>query len=323
MESSQEMNKALSFEENLTDLERRLLGMAEESIGESLESETPEELGLEITYPPADHKVTNAALTCAVVARGRGGAQKLVFILNGERVAEEKVQLDPGPGGTAATAQLALQQGDNTIIVTAHGQNALAQKVVKCVLVERRVHPAPIPPLSHLPGADSAQILEESTERNLLHSQVALIITLLAIVIGLSKVYGDNLNQQIQHAQAQIVDGWNRHQADRIRLDLAEDRLLRLQDSHKDPATVTESAQKVQALQAGVEISRQRARKAEAEHERLEERDGLLDLSDAALSIAMALFAITSLTQKRWLLWASGSFLVAGVLSGLSVLLKA
>ena len=87
------MNKALSFEEILTYVVESCLGMAEEStaeetIAESLEPKSPDGLELEITYPPDDHKVTNAELTCAVVARG-GGEQKLVFLLNGERVAED------------------------------------------------------------------------------------------------------------------------------------------------------------------------------------------------------------------------------------------
>jgi hypothetical protein len=54
------------------------------------------------------------------------------------------------------------------------------------------------------------------------------------------------------------------------------------------------------------------------EYERLNFRDDQFDMSDAALSVAIALFGITALTQKRWLIVVAIVFMVFGVVMGLA-----
>jgi len=67
--------------------------------------------------------------------------------------------------------------------------------------------------------------------------------------------------------------------------------------------------------------TRVKAERLEAEYERLNYRDDQFDLSDAFLSIAIALSAIAALVELYWLLyvaWAAGAF---GVIMGLAGLL--
>ena len=47
-------------------------------------------------------------------------------------------------------------------------------------------------------------------------------------------------------------------------------------------------------------------------------RDDQFDLSDAALSVGLAMLAVTALTGKRWLLWASLVFAGLGLIMGLA-----
>jgi hypothetical protein len=65
----------------------------------------------------------------------------------------------------------------------------------------------------------------------------------------------------------------------------------------------------------------EKARGLEAQYDALNYRDDQFDLSDAALSVALAMLAVTALTGKRWLLWASLLFAAFGVVMGLAGLL--
>jgi hypothetical protein len=280
--------------------------------------ETPshsESIELEINHPPSDHRATNPELVCAVVAKG-GGEHQLTFSLNGEPVGDESIHLSPGPGGTAATARLELGQGTNTIVVTARSDSEVVQKVVECSRIERRVTPTPVStPLSELPGAQVAQVLEQAAEKSKLNSQVAILIALMAIVMGLIKVYSENVGQTMAQTQSSIVDSWNRHQADRIRLELVEARWQRLADAD-NTARLAECTLELATIRDGVEKSKIRAQESEAAFRALDRKDNCLDFAEASLSMAMALLAMTSLTQKRWLFAVSGIPLLVGLFAG-------
>jgi hypothetical protein len=54
------------------------------------------------------------------------------------------------------------------------------------------------------------------------------------------------------------------------------------------------------------------------EYDRLNLHDDQFDMSDACLSVAIALFGVTALTKKRWLLVLASVFMFFGVLFGLA-----
>jgi hypothetical protein len=54
----------------------------------------------------------------------------------------------------------------------------------------------------------------------------------------------------------------------------------------------------------------------QAEYDRLNLHDDQFDLSDAGFSVAIALFGVTALTRKRWLLGVAGAFFVVGLVFG-------
>ena len=63
---------------------------------------------------------------------------------------------------------------------------------------------------------------------------------------------------------------------------------------------------------------RRQAEQDQRTYDAINYRDDQFDLSDAALSVALAMLAVTALTGKRWLLWASLLFAGFGVLMGLA-----
>jgi hypothetical protein len=59
-----------------------------------------------------------------------------------------------------------------------------------------------------------------------------------------------------------------------------------------------------------------KAKSFEARYDALNYRDDQFDLSDASLSVSLAMLAVTALTRKRWLLWLSFVFAIFGAIMG-------
>jgi Domain of unknown function (DUF4337) len=161
----------------------------------------------------------------------------------------------------------------------------------------------------------------------LLNTLVAITVAILATFMGICKVKDDNIVQAMQQAQADKLDHWNFYQARNVRQDLAEAtvvqlRLAQLGRATAEAAAYNEAIARYEAKAAG-EAQKKQELKTQAEqdqktYDQLNYRDDQFDLSDAALAIAIALLAVTALTQLWWLYWAAGLPIVFGVLMGLS-----
>ena len=73
--------------------------------------------------------------------------------------------------------------------------------------------------------------------------------------------------------------------------------------------------------EAEEEELKQKARSHEKEYGALNYRDDQFDLSDAVLSVSLAMLAVTALTGKRWLFYFSWGFAALGFVMGLAGLL--
>jgi ribosomal protein S13 len=157
-----------------------------------------------------------------------------------------------------------------------------------------------------------------------LNAAVAITVALLATFMGICKVKDDNICQAMQQAQADKIDHWSFYQARNIRQEVAEATIVQLrlqQAALPAPAQAAASAAiaKYEALardqaQKKDEVRRQ-AEADQKAYDALNYRDDQFDLSDALLAIAIALLAVASLTQLRWL------YLLALVPSGFGVLM--
>jgi ABC-type phosphate transport system auxiliary subunit len=156
---------------------------------------------------------------------------------------------------------------------------------------------------------------------------------ILTVFMAISKVKDDNINQAMQKAKSESVDAWAEYQAARIKLHVDENGLstLRLLET---TGQIDKTLAAKQAAEYESDIKKYQARSAEtmakakaleAEYERLNFRDDQFDMSDAFLSIAVALSAVAALVDSFVLLyiaWGAGAFgLFAGIAGflGLSV----
>lgn len=145
-----------------------------------------------------------------------------------------------------------------------------------------------------------------------LNVAVAVTVALLATFMGICKIKDDNIGQGMQQAQADKIDHWAFYQARNAREEVAKATLTQLKlQAIGAPASAVEGYQQAiaryEALAAEQSAKKDELRKqAEADQQRydaLNFRDDQFDLSDALLAIAIAMLAITALTQM-WALFA-------------------
>jgi soluble cytochrome b562 len=185
--------------------------------------------------------------------------------------------------------------------------------------------------------AELGETVNEAIERageSRLNSTVAILVALTATFIALASVKDRNLTLGMMQAQAKAVDTWNYYQAKSTKQNLADataDELLALKSvssaggSAQAAAAAQELEKRIENYRAQVSrYDREKEEvKAEAEgyehrYEALNVRHDEFDMSDAAMSVAIALLGVTALTRKRWLMGVAAVFLTIGVLFGMA-----
>jgi uncharacterized protein DUF4337 len=176
------------------------------------------------------------------------------------------------------------------------------------------------------------ETVSEAVERaaeSRLNSIIAVIVALAATFMALSNVKDGNIGQAMQQAQAQALDSWNYYQAKSMKQNLAEatlDELVALKSVNEGKAAEAALLDKrIETYRKDVERYEHEKNeiKAQAEdfqkkYDALNQRDDQFDLSDAAMSVSIALLGVTALTKKRWLLGVAAVFLTFGVVFGIA-----
>ncbi|MEH2111249.1 DUF4337 domain-containing protein [Nostoc sp.] len=164
-----------------------------------------------------------------------------------------------------------------------------------------------------------------------LNSAVAIAVALIATFMGICKVKDDNIVQAMQQAQANKIDDWALYQARNIREEIAKSSVAQLKlQSLSQPAAVRADYEKQIAVYQSIadkEDQKKQQQKVIAEqdqttYDQLNYHDDQFDLADASLSLSVSLFAITSLSQKKWLFYAALVPTLFGLVMGLSGLLN-
>jgi hypothetical protein len=167
--------------------------------------------------------------------------------------------------------------------------------------------------------------LDSAEERNRLNNWVAIAVAIISVFMGVSKVKDDNIVQAMLQAKSDAVDTWNEYQSKKLKHHLAEMGLSQIQALQqvapgKGGEVFRAQAEKYQAAitrYTGEEETLMKKAKAfEKAYDDLNYRDDQFDLSDATLSISLAMLAITALTGKRKLLYLAYLLAGFGILMG-------
>jgi ribosomal protein S13 len=163
-----------------------------------------------------------------------------------------------------------------------------------------------------------------------LNTWVAISVALLATFMGICKVKDDNICQAMQQAQADKIDNYSWYQARNIREEVAKATVAQLtaQAAAAPMQAQTAYQEQIKTYQALAQdqaekkkVQQADADKADKTYTSLNYRDDQFDLSDVMLALAIALLAVTALTQKRWLFVLAMFPTVFGVVMGLAGLL--
>ena len=179
---------------------------------------------------------------------------------------------------------------------------------------------------------DLDETVTEAVERaseSRLNSLIAAVVALAATFMALSNVKDGNIGQAMTREQAEAIDSWNYYQAKSMKQNLAEatrDQLIALKAVNGERAAQGAALDKrIESYTADVaryeheknEIKAQ-AEGHQRQYDELNLRDDQFDLSDAAMSVSIALLGVTALTRKRWLLAVAAVFLSFGVFFGVA-----
>jgi len=172
-----------------------------------------------------------------------------------------------------------------------------------------------------------SDLIPESVSKNRLNNWVAVSVAILAAFMAVTKVKDDNIVQAMLQAQSSAVDTWSEYQSTRLKqhmMELGKDQAaaLRLNATAQNAAQIDDQVKHYEEEIARYDKQskdlKEKAEGFQAQYDALNYRDDQFDLSDAALSVALAMLAVTALTGKRWLLWASLVFAGFGLIMGLA-----
>jgi len=148
--------------------------------------------------------------------------------------------------------------------------------------------------------------------------------------MALSGVKDGNIAQSMQDAQAKQIDAWTYYQAKSTKQNLAEGTLEQLKSlkalTPNAPAEAREELgkkiaafeQKIQKYETEKAEIKTQAEGWQTTYETLNKVDDQFDLSDAAMSVGIALCGVSALVKRRSLFVVALVFLLFGALMGLS-----
>lgn len=167
-----------------------------------------------------------------------------------------------------------------------------------------------------------AEAVEQAeASRDTLNNWIAILVAVFATFMALCNIKDGNIVQAMSQDQSKAVDQWSYYQAKGMKQNLAESVLDQLQIRKAEPGLAPRAAAlldkeiavytaSVQKYTREKEEIKRAAEGAEKDYDRLNVHDDQFDMSEALLSIAIALLGVSALTRSRWLV--GFAVLVAG-----------
>ena len=170
----------------------------------------------------------------------------------------------------------------------------------------------------------------EKAHESRLNTIVAAAVAVTATFMALCNVKDGNIVQNMQQAQARSVDAWSYYQAKSTKQHLAEqmiDQLTVQRDSIPNLEIEGRALLETKIIDYTAQVTLYEGDKAEIkreaegyqkEYDDLNLHDDQFDMADASCSISIAMFGVTALTQKRFLLIFALAFAGFGMIVGLA-----
>jgi hypothetical protein len=147
---------------------------------------------------------------------------------------------------------------------------------------------------------------------------VALTVALAATFMAIAGVKDRNITLRMNQAQAKAIDTWNYYQSKSMKQNLAEATLDQMTAVGGAETSLERYKKQVARYDKEKAEVKEEAEGYEKKYEALNAQHDLFDLSDAGMSVAIALLGVTALTKKRWLLAVAFVFVAAGAFFGIA-----
>jgi hypothetical protein len=176
-----------------------------------------------------------------------------------------------------------------------------------------------------------AESIQEAAEHghdapHSLNSRVGVAVAITATVMALTNIVRGEGVQEMNLTASEVNNAWAYFQAKSTKQHLAENsRQLLEAEGDMNPAAASALKPRLERYRADVErydgektVIQRQAEALEIRRNHLQARAGRFGIGEAAFSLSLALFGLTALTQKRWLLGLGIVFATAGLLAASS-----
>jgi DNA repair ATPase RecN len=173
------------------------------------------------------------------------------------------------------------------------------------------------------------EALEKARESRL-NTAIAALVALTATLMALNNVKDGNIVQNMQQAQANGVDEWAYYQAKGTKQNFAiaaREQLELMRDTTPNATPevramfdkrIAEYTAQEKKYEAEKEDIKRKAEGFQKQYDEFNRHDDQFDAAEALMSVAIAMFGVTALTRKRWLLGVGLVFAVTGETLGLA-----
>ncbi len=175
--------------------------------------------------------------------------------------------------------------------------------------------------------ADIAETIQEASEHareSKINGKVAIWVALTATFMALCDVKDGNIVQAMGQAQAHGIDAWSYYQAKSTKQTIIENALeqLKAQNNPAFAELIKKDEEQVTRYEKEKAEIKKQAEGFQQEYDAINVFDDQFVMTSAFLSIGIALFGITALTQRKWLLYFAAGVSILGMVFGLAAFFK-
>jgi len=174
---------------------------------------------------------------------------------------------------------------------------------------------------------DIAETIQEPLENagnSKINALVALFVAITATFMAICNVKDGNIVQAMDQAQAHSIDAWSYFQAKSTKQSIAENtlELLKAQKSPANDSLIKKFEAQIARYEKEKNDIKSQAESYEKTYDDINLFDDQFDMTEALLTISIAMFGISALTQRKWLLYFASSISLLGIIFGMAAFLK-
>src|ERR1700733_9112012 len=172
--------------------------------------------------------------------------------------------------------------------------------------------------------SDTIQESVEHGSQSKINSIVAVMVATTATFMAICNIKDGNVVQAMSQAQAHSIDAWSYFQAKSTKQAIAENALemAKIQSPSGNEVFIKKYTEQIERYEKEKAEIKSQAEGFQKEYDDINLFDDQFDMTDALLTISIAMFGITSLTQKKWLLYFASAVSLTGIILGLTAFMK-